>query len=330
MKLVRTENSGKLCFVIAKLKKQGNSQIINGKSPDYSFTFAINFLKFMSRKRPAYFYAVVSVALVLFVLGFFGLMTLHGRKLVNLFKERVDIWLELNPTQSQADISTLIRRIQQQPFVKPQSVTLITKEQAAATMKEDLGDSSMLEDMPDLLRDVIRFNVKAEYLDTARLSEWRETLRSDTLVADLYFDAANTGNVSNNLRSIGLATLVLCILLVFAAVALIHNTIRLDLYSNRLLIKNQELVGASWSFIGKPYIRRGILNGLLSGLLAVLSLSLMVMWLHSVVPELEGLSDPNGVLMVMTALVFLGMLISGFSTWFVVNRFLKMRIDDLY
>ena len=119
-------------------------------------------------------------------------------------------------------------------------------------------------------------------------------------------------------------------MLVFAAVALIHNTIRLDLYSNRFLIKNQELVGASWSFIGKPYIRRGLLNGLLSGLLAVLSLSIMIMWLHSVVPELEELGDPNGILLVMTALVLLGMLISGLSTWFVVNRFLKMRIDDLY
>ena len=264
----------------------------------------------MSRKKPAYFYAVVSVALVLFVLGFFGLMTLHGRKLVNLFKERVDIWLELKPVQSQADVSTLVRRIQQQPFVKPESVKLITKEQAAVSMKEDLGDSSMLEDMPDLLRDVIRFNVKAEYLDTARLSEWRETLRSDTLVADLYFEAANTGNVSNNLQSLGLATLVLCTLLVFAAVALIHNTIRLDLYSNRFLIRNQELVGASWSFIGKPYIRRGLLNGLLSGLLAVLALSLMITWLHSVVPELRELGDPNGILLVMTALVFLGKIIS--------------------
>ena len=284
----------------------------------------------MSRKKPAYFYAVVSVALVLFVLGFFGLMTIHGRKLVNLFKERVDIWLELKPAQSRADVSTLIRRIQQQPFVKAESVTLITKEQAAASMKEDLGDSSMLEDMPDLLRDVIRFNVKAEYLDTAKLSGWRETLRSDTLVADLYFEAANTGNVSNNLQSLGLATLVLCILLVFAAVALIHNTIRLDLYSNRFLIKNQELVGASWAFIGKPYIRRGLINGLLSGLLAVLTLSLMIMWLHSVVPELKELSDPNGILLVMAALVLLGILISGLSTWFVVNRFLKMRIDDLY
>ncbi len=284
----------------------------------------------MSRKKPAYFYAVVSVALVLFVLGFFGLMTLHGRKLVNLFKEKVDIWLELKPVQSQADVSTLIRRIQQQPFVKPESVTLITREQAAASMKKDLGDSSMLEDMPDLLRDVIRFNVKAEYLDTARLSEWRETLRRDTLVADLYFEAANTGNVSGNLQSLGLVTLVLCILLVLAAVALIHNTIRLDLYSNRFLIRNQELVGASWSFIGKPYIRRGLMNGLLSGLLAVLSLSLTIIWLHSIVPELEALGDPNAVLLVMTALVLLGILISGFSTWFVVNRFLKMRIDDLY
>ncbi|MBL7827243.1 MAG: hypothetical protein JNJ57_11470 [Saprospiraceae bacterium] len=284
----------------------------------------------MSRKKPTYLYAIASVALVLFVLGFFGLMAIHGRKLVNLFKERVDIWLELKPGLAQSDVARMVGLIRQQDFVKPESVTFITKEQAAATMREDLGDASMLEDMPDLLRDVVRFNVKAEFLDDQKLSAWRETLKQDSIVSDLYFEAANTGNVSRNLQTMGLATLVLSLLLIFAAVALIHNTIRLDLFSNRFLIKNQELVGASWDFISRPYIRRGLINGLLSALLAIAALSLMLWWLRSLMPELETLGDPNGILLVMTGLVVMGMLISGASTWFVVNKFLKMRIDDLY
>jgi cell division transport system permease protein len=284
----------------------------------------------MPRVKPNYFYAIASVALVLFVLGFFALMALQGRKLVTLFKEKVDIWLELKPGLAQEDISRIVNQVRQHPFVKPETVKFITREQAAATMREDLGDESMLEDMPDLLRDVVRFNVKAEFLDDKKLALWRETLRQDTLVSDLFFEAANTGNVSRNIQNIGLITLVLGIFLIFAAIALIHNTIRLALFSNRILIKSQELVGASWEFISQPYIRRGIINGLWSAVLAIVALLLTLWWLRSLIPELEQLDDPNGTVFVMMALVLLGVLISGLSTWFVVHKFLRMRIDDLY
>jgi cell division transport system permease protein len=284
----------------------------------------------MPRVKPNYFYAIASVALVLFVLGFFALMALHGRKLVTLFKEKVDIWLELKPGISQEDVSRIVNQVQQHPFVKQETVKFITKEQAAATMREDLGDESMLEDMPDLLRDVVRFNVKAEFLEDKKLMQWREALRQDTLVSDLYFEAANTGNVSRNIQNIGLITLVLGIFLIFAAIALIHNTIRLALFSNRILIKSQELVGASWEFISRPYIHRGIINGLWSAVLAIVALLLTQWWLRSLIPELEQLEDPNGTVLVMIALILLGILISGLSTWFVVHKFLRMRIDDLY
>ncbi len=284
----------------------------------------------MPRTRPTYFYAIASVSLVLFVLGFFALMALHGRKLVTLFKEKVDIWLELKPGLAQSDVARIVGEVRQQPFVKPETVKFITKEQAAATMREDLGDESMLADMPDLLRDVIRFNVKAEFLNDEKMLAWRETLKQDSLVSDLFFEAANTGNVSKNIQNLGIVTLILSLLLIFAAVALIHNTIRLALFSNRFLIKNQELVGASWEFISKPYIRRGILNGLWSAVIAIFALILMLYWMRSLIPELEQLEDPNGIVFVMMGLILAGVLISGLSTWFVVHKFLRMRIDDLY
>jgi cell division transport system permease protein len=284
----------------------------------------------MPRTKPTYFYAIASVALVLFVLGFFAIMALHGRKLVTLFKEKVDIWLELKPGLAQEDVARIVNEVRRQPFVKIETIKFITREQAAATMREDLGDTSMLKDMPDLLRDVIRFNVKAEFLEDQKLKDWREVLRQDTVVSDLFFEAANTGNVSHNIRNIGFVTLILGFLLVLAAITLIHNTIRLAMFSNRFLIKSQELVGASWDFISRPYIQRGIINGLLSALIAIVALMCMLWWLRTLIPELEQLEDPNGIVFVILGLILVGVLISGLSTWFVVNKFLRMRIDDLY
>ncbi|MCC7465535.1 MAG: hypothetical protein IT261_04670, partial [Saprospiraceae bacterium] len=181
----------------------------------------------MSRTRPNYLYAIASVALVLYVLGFFGLMALHGQKLVSFFKEKVDLWIELKPGLAESDVARIVATVRQSPMVKKESISFITREQAAATMREDLGEESMLEDMPDLLRDVVKFNVKAEYLDNAQLNDWREVLRQDTMVSELYFEAANTSNVGKNIQRMGLIGLVLGIFLILASVILIHNTIRL-------------------------------------------------------------------------------------------------------
>lgn len=284
----------------------------------------------MSRTRPNYLYAIASVALVLFVLGFFAIMAMQGQKLVTIFKERVDLWLELKPGLAESDIARIVARVRQQPFVKKESVTFITREQAAATMRKDLGEESMIEDMPDLMRDVVRFNVKAEYLDDQRLTDWREALKKDTLVSALYFEAANTSNVGDNIRSLGMITLALGFFLIFAAIALIHNTIRLALYSNRFIIKNQELVGASWEFISRPYIRKGIVNGLWSAAIAIVSLAVSLWWLQQIMPDLEQLQNMNAIVLVFAGIALLGVLISGLSTWWVVRKFLRMRLDDLY
>jgi cell division transport system permease protein len=257
-------------------------------------------------------------------------MGLHGQKLVTFFKEKVDLWMELKPGLAESEVTRIIGEVRQSPMVKKESVTFITREQAAATMREDLGDDSMLEDMPDLLRDVVRFNVKAEYLGTNQLDQWKEQLKQDTLVSAMYFEAANTNNVGKNIQTLGLIGMVLGVLLIIASIILIHNTIRLAMYSNRFIIKNQELVGASWEFICRPYIRKGIINGLWSALLAIAALSFTLWWLRKVMPDLEKLQDLNAVVLIFSGLALLGVLISGISTWWVVNKFLRMKLDELY
>jgi cell division transport system permease protein len=284
----------------------------------------------MSRTKPTYIYAIISVALVLFMLGFFALIMLHGHKLVTHFKERVDLWLELNPETPESEVARLVRQIRSEPFVRAESVSFVTKEQAQAAMKEDLGEDGMLSDMPNLFRDVVRFNVRSSFMDNDSLMQWRETMKADSVVADLFFDAVNTANIGQNIQNLSFLTLVLAALLIFAAVTLIHNTIRLALYANRFVIKNQELVGASWGFISKPYIRRSIWNGLISAILAIGGLSALLFWMQENISGLNELQNANGVIGVFVLLILLGILISWISTAFVVRKFLKMRLDDLY
>jgi Cell division protein len=103
------------------------------------------------------------MAMVLFVAGLFALIALHGQRLVDLFKEKVDVWLEFDPDISQEDLARIIRQIRQEPFVKPETVVYVTREQAATLMRQDLGDESLLADLPNLMYDVVRFHVRAEF-----------------------------------------------------------------------------------------------------------------------------------------------------------------------
>ncbi|MFZ4634615.1 MAG: cell division protein FtsX [Saprospiraceae bacterium] len=284
----------------------------------------------MPRKKPHYLSAIGSVALVLFMLGFFALLALHARQLTSLFKERVDLWLELRQDLPEEDVERLMDYVRSQSFVLPETVAFVSREEAAAIMQKDLGEESLLEQLPGMMRDVVRFNVQAAYFQEDSLRAWRETIRQDSLVEDLFVEVANVGNVGQNIEKLGWIALGLGLLLIFAAVALIHNTIRLDLYTNRFLIKNQELVGASWGYISWPYLQRGIFNGLWSALLAIAALAGLLWLAQQNIPELKSLEDQSSMALVFAGLVVLGVLISYVSTWFVIHKFLRMRVDDLY
>ncbi len=284
----------------------------------------------MSRTKPTYFYAIISVALVLFILGLFALLALHTQQLSSAFKEKIELWLELRPGAGEGEVARLMEVVRQEPFVKKESVQFITRQQAAKLMQEDLGDTQLAADLPEMLRDVIRFNVRADFLKPDSLARWREVLQRDSTVAELYYEALSTSNVGGNLEKLGWFTAILGFLLIFAAVTLIHNTIRLALYANRFLIKNQELVGATWEFISRPYLQRGILNGLWSAVLAIVALIGLIALVQNQIPEIGAVGSPFGILLIFGGLIVLGVLISGLSTYFVVNKFLRMRVDDLY
>jgi len=284
----------------------------------------------IGRTKPNYLYSIISVALVLFVLGFFALAAFNARQLVQNLKERVNLIVELQPEVQEQEIEEVRRWIEQSWFARENSVVFTSKEQAAEMMREDFGEDFLKLDLPNPLYDVITFNVRAAYLEPDSLKRIRTLLIERAGVLDVYYQEGLINEVARNFRSLSFIAIGLLAFFVLISMALIHNTVRLALYANRFLIKNMELVGASWEFISHPYVRRGAWHGLLSGLIASVALLLLFLWVQSDIPGLQNLFDWAGMGILFLLLLALGMAINTLSTYYVVRRYLKMRVDDLY
>ncbi|MFK7983752.1 MAG: cell division protein FtsX [Saprospiraceae bacterium] len=282
------------------------------------------------RAKPNYAYSIVSVALVLFLLGFFGLILLQTQRLIDIFKERVTVLIEIEPGADSLSVMTLKQDLEAMDYTKKESIQYISKEEAIRDLQQDFGEDFMALDLPNPLYNVITFNVQSKFMESDLLSQIKKNFKTRAYVNDVYYQEGLVNIIAKNMKKMSWFALGFSLLFLVVAITLIHNTIRLALYSNRFLIKNMELVGASWGFISRPYIRKSIWHGILSAILAIGALVLVLLLAQREIEELKALQDIASSLILFATLLILGMLISGVSTWHVINKYLKMRLDDLY
>lgn len=281
-------------------------------------------------RKPNYLYSIISVALVLFLLGFFGLVILHAQYLINTFREKVNILVELEDGTEQRDIDALLDRLAQSAFVKPNSIQYISKEEASESMQDDFGKEFLQLDLPNPFYDLISINVRANYMRPDSLEQVKAIIQEDSFVSDVFYQESLVNDIAENIQKVGYIALGIGLFFIFVAITLIHNTIRLALYSNRFLIKNMELVGASWEFISRPYLLRSMLHGAISGLIAIGALIVVLLWAQRDLPELRNIQDLSSFIALFVLLLMVGILINVFSTYYVVNKYLRMRVDELY
>ncbi len=286
-----------------------------------------------NKHNPSYIYVILSVSLVLFLLGFFSLFLLHAPKWVKIYKEQVNVMVEIKADTFEDQIKTLTNSLEQKPYIKSETVKFVSKEQVAEEMKEELGAIDNTLDILNPFYDMIHFNMNANFMQSDSLRMIRENIMENDFVKDVFYQELLVDQINDNLRKIGLVALFLGLFFIIVAVVLIHNTIRLAMYSNRFIIKNMQLVGATWKFITKPYLVKSIFNGLSSGIIAIGLLLVLVFVINLQFPELRldiWVEDILGLGLVMVGLILLGIFICYTSTYFVVSRYLKMRLDDLY
>ena len=283
------------------------------------------------KRKPNYFYSIISVSLVLFLLGFFGAALLFTNLIVDQNKEKISLTVELKENADSAALVDLPSLLQNSAYLKAGSLKFVSKKEAADYMQKAFpDDASIITEGPIPFYDSYALNLNAAYLDKDSLETIKENIRSNPAVADVALDEGMIGEVSRNVKKISLIAFCLATLFIIVAVTLIHNTIRLNLYSDRFIIKNMELVGAAWSFIVRPYIRRGVRNGLLSAAIAIAALALIYYIIEKQSPEINILLKSPLFLTEILTLIIMSVLISWLSAKYTVNKYLKMKLDDLY
>ena len=284
----------------------------------------------IKRSKPNYLYAISSVSLVLVLLGFFGLMFIHTRELVSVYKEKLNIIVEIEKQADQASILQLKSKIKKKNFAKAETVKHITKEEGLQLLEEDFGEEFIKLDMINPLFDVITFNAKATYMNEEGLAEIRKDLKANEIIRDVYYQESLVSTLLENVEKLGFIAIAISLFFIFVAIYLIHSTIKLALYANRFLIKNMELVGASWEFISRPYLIRSVVNGLISAAVAIATLLLILGLVKVDFPELQQLQNTGALVLLFFLLIIIGVGITTASTYFVVNKYLRMRVDDMY
>lgn len=207
---------------------------------------------------------------------------------------------------------------------------MIPKEEAMQMMRKDFGEDFLKLDLPNPFLDIVTFNVKEAYLDKEALGKIKNALKKFPNVQAVYFQDSFLHSLLKNMNKFLLFTFALTLVLLAISITLIFNTLKLALHTHRFIIKNMELVGASWRFISAPFLRRSFFHGVVAGFTALLGLSVIYFWLAGNLPELVR-NVPTEKLFILSAIIlFAGIFIYVFSTFIVVNRYLKMRVDDLY
>ena len=285
---------------------------------------------YKNRVNSSYITSVISITLVLFTLGVLGLIVLQANSLSNYIKENIGFEIIIKPDVKEADILYLQKTLDLEPFVKTSEY--ITKEEASERLTEMLGDefTDFLgeEDNPLLPSIDLRFN--AQWANNDSLAVIENFILANEQVKEVYYQKSLVHIINKNVRRIGLILLGFSLLLLLIALALINNTIRLSVYTKRFTIRSMQLIGATERFIRRPFVLKGILQGVLSATIAMILILIIVTTLKRNIPELAVLISTELIIYLFTFILILGISIAGISTSFAVNKYLRMRTERLY
>jgi cell division transport system permease protein len=272
--------------------------------------------------------AILGVALVLFILGMLGWLVINASKLESYFKGSVQVNAFVRDGSPQKEVDLVKKAITAKPYAR--NVEYTTKEAARAKFIGDGNEdwNKVLDYNP--LPASIDFYLEPEYVNKDSIEKIKQFIEQSNVVNHVSYPKTIVHQMNDNLRKVSIILALISIVLIIVVIVLIDNTVRLAMFSNRFLIKTMQMVGATRWFISKPFDQRALINGLISGVLAVIGLLLVKSAAEASVPELKALNNPMLLVLLMFSMIIGGILISLVSTHRSVIKYLKVTVDDLY
>lgn len=286
-------------------------------------------LKLIKRRlRSAYFTTVVSISLVLFILGIMGLLILNARKLSNYVKENIGFSVILNDDAKEADVKALQKNLDAANFVK--STEYVSKENAAADLQAELDEDFIQFLGFNPLLASINVHLYADYANPDSIKNIEKNFQQYPQVKEVFYQKNLLHLINENVKKISIILLLFSALLFIISFTLINNTIRLVVYSKRFIINTMRLVGATNGFIRKPFILKSALQGLLGAMLAFVMLLTFIYFADKELNDISNIIDAKITVVLFFLVIIFGILITGISTYFAVNKYIRINKDELY
>lgn len=289
---------------------------------------ASSFEKFQQRRViSSYFSVVLCIFIVLTLLGALGLFVINTDKISGYVKENIPMTVYFKREVTDTTAQAFGERLKNSAFVK--DYKFISKEDAVKNNPDLMqGSEVFLEDNP--LLDSYDIHLKGEYVEKKKIKDIEVEFRNDPAVGDVVYDIVLVELANENIKTISYWVLIVSGVLAVVAMLLINSALRLSIYSHRFTIKTMQMVGATKSFIRRPYIWKGIQLGILGALFSIAVLVYVVYWADGQLPELNIWEDWIPTAIVLAGVLGFGIIIAAISTFFATQRFLNLRTDDLY
>ena len=275
-----------------------------------------------------YLTTTISVALVLFLIGIEAVLLIAANDLIRQVKQNVALTLVLNDNAEEDELRRIDNLLTIAPFSREH--TFISKEQALQEHIEYLGEdpAEFLGFNP--LQASYEVFLNADYAQSDSIATIEQTLSAFPAIKRIIYQKDVVSMLDSNVNILSSALLAAALLLLFVAVALIVNTIRLHVYSKRFLINTMQLVGATPHVIKAPIVRRNVLMGFIAGLVALFMLAAAMAYVHYYLNINLMLLTWQNILAVAAVVLLSGVVLTLLASTFATNHYIRMRTDDLY
>jgi cell division transport system permease protein len=284
--------------------------------------------KFNKRRLiSTYLSVVVSISLVLFLTGIIGILLVNSKKVADHFKEQIVMTIYIKDSAKEIELKQLQKTLRLNAATK--NVIYVTKAMASRRHANEIGEDFMEFLGYNPLLNSLDVYFKASFLNPAMVSKLSKDIALYNYVNEVVYDRPLLELLDQNIKKITFWMLLASGIFILVAVLLINSSIRLSIYSKRLIIKTMQLVGATKSFIRRPFIKTHILMSTLGAIIAMSGMAVVIFEMEKRFPELQIFKNPLEPAMVFIGVFLLGLGITIISTFFATQRYLNLKSEEV-
>ncbi len=276
----------------------------------------------------AYLSSVISISLVLLLVGVASMLLVNAKAVSDYFKENMQVSVMMKQNVSDEAALEFRETLANRDYIK--NTVFISKEQGQRELAAQLGDDflDVFETSPIPVS--IDITLEADYVSSDSLEVVRNDISKSSLVDEVVYQRSLVDALNANLSKISIVLGVFIALLLFISFVLINNTVRLNVFARRFTIHTMKLVGATRSFIRSPFLVQSAFQGIFAAFIAIFVLVGLMFLLRREFAQLFEIFRMDMLLIVMGIIIVAGLAICLISTYFVVNKLISLRKDELY